>query len=93
MELAFLVNVARENTRSKLTRFHVPVVAKLLPLQTIELSTGPMKAVEIQEVIDWKQVFDNANELASYHFQLLNPSTNDDHSTGSRTYLAAVQKV
>ncbi len=72
MELAFFVNVVKDNTRSKLTCFNVPIVAKMLPLHTIELSTGPMKAHEVQEVISWEQVFDNAKELAHYHFSLLN---------------------
>lgn len=71
MELAFFVNVLRDNTRHKLTNFNVPVIAKELSVAGIEISVGPMKMCEIMEVIDWRKVESNAEELAAYHFNLL----------------------
>lgn len=72
MELAFFINVVKENTHSKIVTLNVPIVAKQLPMNTIDISIGQMKAHEVAEVIDWTPVINNALELSHYHFNLLN---------------------
>lgn len=69
MELSFQVNVAKENTKHSLTGFYVPVIAKLLPVAGIEISVGNMKVHEVMEVVNWQDVHNDAEALASFHFQ------------------------